>query len=150
MHEKSKLGVRVCAASTVLLVSLAALSHAAESASKVRAATEEATLIVVRSSAQWCKVCSSATSAYAERTKQLSTKPVLFVTLDRTDDASTRQAIYLAKALGIDEQLADNMKRVGTLTILDAKSKQRLSTLSLAPDVETMSEFITTALDSPS
>ncbi len=47
----------------------------------------EPSLLVVRTTAQWCKVCKAAKDSSTDLARQLRTEPVLFITLDRTDES---------------------------------------------------------------
>ena len=72
----------------------------------------------------------------------------MFITLDRTDDFSSRQATYLASALGIRESLPGAGSRVGELFIINARTKELVSTISLRPSSDTMAAMIEDALAS--
>lgn len=150
MKKTSKCYVAVSALAVALFSLSAVLAGAEEHKSDVRFAYDEASLIVVRTSAQWCKVCASTENAFAELKDQLSAEPVLFITLDRTDEASRRQAVYLVKALGIHKPLADGSGRVGTVMIVNTRSKRLIAKTQLSPNVDTMAQTIKKALASVS
>ena len=150
MKKTSKCYMAFSALAAALLGLSAVLADAEEQRSDARRASEGASVIVLRTSAQWCKLCTSAKSAFSELEDELSAEPVLFVTLDRTDKASTRQAVYLTKALGLQESVGDGLCKVGTVTIVDAQSKQLISTTQLSPTVDTMVRTVNKALASGS
>ncbi len=105
-------------------------------------------LIAVRTTAQWCKVCKAAKDSFTDLARQLRTESVLFITLDRTDEFSSGQASYLVAALGIRESLSAGRTKVGELHIINARSKELISTVPLNPDADTMSTTVRKALAS--
>ena len=150
MKKTSKCYLAFSVLAAALLGLSAVWADAEEQGSDARRASEGASVIALRTSAQWCTVCTSAKSAFSELKDKLSAEPVLFVTLDRADKASTRQAVYLANALGIPESLGDGLGKVGTVTIVDAQSKRLISTTPLSPNVDAMARTIKKALASGS
>lgn len=128
---------------TVLCVTTT-FTNAGERSPTVKSTKGNARLIVLRNSAQWCSTCNSAKKAYIEVKKQFGTKPILFVTLDRTDDISSRQAAYLLKALGIDKALVS--KNAGTFVIIDTLMKKTISIGQLSPNAAPMVKMIEKAL----
>ena len=150
MRKTSKCYMAFCALAAALLGLSAVLADAKEQGSDARRASQGASVIVLRTSAQWCKLCTSAKSAFSKLEDELSAEPVLFVTLDRTDKASTRQAVYLTNALGLQESVGDGLCKVGTVTIVDAQSKQLISTTQLSPNVDTMVRTVNKSLASGS
>lgn len=109
---------------------------------------DEPSLFAVRATAQWCKVCIAAKDSFTDLTRQLRTEPVLFITLDRTDEFSSGQASYLATALGIRELFSAGPTKVGELHLINARSKELISTVPLSPDPDTMSTSVREALAS--
>ncbi len=105
-------------------------------------------LLAVRTTAQWCKVCKAAKNSFTDLARQMRTEPVLFITLDRTDEFSSGQASYLVAALGIRESLSAGRTKVGELHIINARSKELISKVPLSPDADTMSTTVRKALAS--
>ncbi len=148
MKKSSKCYMAESALAAAIFTLAGGLASAEEQ--KADARLGQPSLIVVRTSAQWCAVCAFAKTSFAKLKGQLSDESILFVMLDRTDEASTRQAVYLAKALGIDEALADGLGRVGTVVIVNTQSKRVIGMAQLSPNVATVAQAIKKALASVS
>jgi hypothetical protein len=68
-------------------------------------------------------------------------KPILFSTLDRTNQSTSHQAQMLASALGIQKTYATT-PGTGFLLVLDANSKEVLARLTKKQSVKEMSKVI--------
>lgn len=123
-------------------------ASANEEGANQQSTTEEATVIAIRKSAQWCKVCESTKHSFDELKNQLKTDPVLFVTLDLTDEYSAKQAVYLSSVMGIPKTTADKAIGVGVLLIVDARTKQPISKTNLSQNVDQMMQAVKKALAS--
>ncbi len=133
---------------TSLIVVWAHSVRAQQENPQAGSSVDEPSLLAVRTTAQWCKVCKAAKDSFTGLARQLRTEPVLFITLNRTDEFSSGQASYLVTALGIRESLSAGPTKVGELHIINARSKELISTVPLSPDPETMSTTVRKALAS--
>lgn len=84
---------------------------------------EHAQLMVVKFHADWCGSCKAIAPAVKDLKASLEGKPILFVTLDFTNDATKSQANMLSMALGIHEIVSKNSK-TGFLLVMDSKTKK--------------------------
>ena len=102
-------------------------------------------LIAVRFHADWCAVCKPLVPNYAKLVADSQDLPVLFVTLDMTDEITRRQSEYLASSLGIADIWAEQGNRVGVIKLLDAGSKDVLASISASDDLQRIESVIRTA-----
>ena len=133
---------------TGLIVAWAHSVQAQQPKPQSGSSTDQPTLLAVRTTAQWCKTCKTAKDSFRDLVRQLRNEPVLFITLDRTDEFTSGQASVLAAALGIRESLSAGRTRVGQLHIINARSKELISTVPLSPDADSMSTTVRKALAS--
>jgi len=109
-------------------------------------ATPAPEVIALKFYADWCGACKAMAPAYDEAKKRQADTPVLFVTLDLTDDFHSRQAAFLASALGVGDIYADNAGKTGFALLIDADSKAALGKLTADQSADTMHEQIAGAL----
>lgn len=86
-------------------------------------------LYVVKVHADWCGSCKALVPILDEVRETMSAEPVLFLTLDVTDEDRTGQARLLAAALGIEEHLKTNNK-TGLVLVINPSDKALLETLT--------------------
>ena len=86
-------------------------------------------LYVVKVHADWCGSCKALVPILDEVRETMSAEPVLFLTLDVTDEDRTGQARLLAAALGIENHLKANNK-TGLVLIINPADKALLETLT--------------------
>lgn len=86
-------------------------------------------LYVVKVHADWCGSCKALVPILDEVRETMSAEPVLFLTLDVTDEDRTGQARLLAAALGIEQHLKTNNK-TGLVLIINPADKALLETLT--------------------
>ena len=72
---------------------------------------------------------------YADLVRETRDLPIMFVTLDLTNDTTRRQAEYLAASLGLDKLWSAPGNRVGTIKIVHADTKAVVSTLGVSGDL---------------
>jgi len=86
-------------------------------------------LYVVKVHADWCGSCKALVPILDEVRETMSAEPVLFLTLDVTDEDRTGQARLLAAALGIEQHLKTNNK-TGLVLVINPSDKTLLETLT--------------------
>jgi len=84
-------------------------------------------VLAVRFHADWCGACKKLDGVFAELRRRTSDAPVLYLTLDFTDEVTRRQAEYLAGVVGLDQVWAAQGNKVGNVVFVDAVSKRVLS-----------------------
>ena len=103
-------------------------------------------VMAVKFHADWCKSCKAIGPSLESLGDAFSSKPVLFVTLDLTDDASKRQAEYLASALGIGTVFQSHAPKTGYVLLIDSKSGRVVGKLTKKDTVQAMSAAVDKAL----
>lgn len=86
-------------------------------------------LYVVKVHADWCGSCKALVPILDEVRETMSSEPVLFLTLDVTDEDRTGQARLLAAALGIEQHLKANNK-TGLVLVINPSDKALMETLT--------------------
>lgn len=86
-------------------------------------------LVAVKVHADWCGRCPMIAPVFAELTADFGNRPVLFVTLDITDDLRRQQARYLARALDI-EWVFDESFESGIITLVDREQREVVARLT--------------------
>ncbi len=116
---------------TLSLIALAFLFAAAPAFAGTVEVEGEGTpaLYVVKVHADWCGSCKALVPILDEVRETMSAEPVLFLTLDVTDEDRTGQARLLAAALGIEEHLKTNNK-TGLVLVINPSDKALLETLT--------------------
>lgn len=74
--------------------------------------------------------------------RRLENDPVLFVTLDLSNDKTIRHTELLVSVLGIQEDWDDMAGATGLINVIDAKTKKRVAQLDITQSAETMAEII--------
>jgi thiol-disulfide isomerase/thioredoxin len=99
-------------------------------------------LIVIKYDAEWCHACRELDKITPALHKQMADDPVLFLTLDITDEEAIKQSSLHAAALGIQEDYKKMEGRTGLINVLDAKTKKRLTQLNMTHTAEEMASMI--------
>ena len=94
-------------------------------------------LYVVKVHADWCGSCKALVPVLDQVRTAVADKPVLFVTLDLTDDGKTEHSRLLAAALGIEQHLKANNK-TGLVLLVSGKDHSLVETLTKANPAEEM------------
>ncbi len=95
----------------------------------------------------YCGACKAMEPLIKEAAEKLTDKPVLFVTLDLTDDKTKKQAELLAGALGLDKVWSENHTRTGFMKLVNAETGEDLETITVRHETEDIVETATTALE---
>ena len=104
-------------------------------------------LVAVNIRADWCRRSTEVAPIFTEFAEKHSNQPILFVTMDITDDASRNQADYLASTLGIDDVL-DAPFASGMIKVFDRSQGRTVATLTGTEQVQAM-EGLLAQLRSP-
>jgi len=86
-------------------------------------------LVAVRIHADWCSRSPAVAPIFADLLTQYGNEPVLFVTLDITDDVRRGQAELLAESLGIP-QAFDQPFESGMIKLIDRESNTLLASIT--------------------
>jgi len=98
-------------------------------------------LMVVKFHADWCGSCKAIQPTLEEVATELDGQPVLFTTLDFTNDATVKQAGFMAAELGLSEAVNTN-QGTGFLLVVDAESGEVKEKLTKTQSVEEMTAKI--------
>ncbi len=79
-------------------------------------------LVLVKVHADWCPHCRKLNEPWDRVQANLLEKSVLFVKLDKTDKAKTRQAEYLTAELGLGAHWDHLGKKTGLIVLFDAET----------------------------
>lgn len=90
-------------------------------------------LIAIKLHADWCNRCPLVAPIFDRIEREYGTKPVLFITLDLTNDVRRRQSEQLADALGV-RWLLDQEHRTGIIALVDRTAKKILAIASEPDD----------------
>lgn len=115
--------------SRYLVVLMSLFAVVSVNGGKVGVADVEPKLIVAKIHADWCGTCRALAPEYETAREALKSEPVLFVTLDYTDEATSAQANFLAYYIDITELVKDN-NGTGRILLIDPESgelKQQLN-----------------------
>ncbi len=85
-------------------------------------------LVAVRLYAEWCGRCPAVTPVFDEMREKYGNRPVVFLTLDLTDENTKRQSKYHAAALGI-EWVYEEPFESGMIKLLDRRQHKVLAVL---------------------
>jgi len=94
---------------------------------KVTAVVEEPAVLAVRIHHDMCPYCQALDAKMPELMKKSADQSVLWITLDLTDEITQKQAALLAGALGIEGVWTGDMSKIGSVTLIDGKSKDTIS-----------------------
>ncbi len=80
--------------------------------------------------ADWCGSCEVLDPKLDEAKAAVADEPVLFVTLDHTDEATSRQAAMLVNAMGLREVYAPHAGRTGFVLLVDRKTNETITRIT--------------------
>lgn len=103
-------------------------------------------LVAVRIQADWCVRCPLIAPTYEELIKEHASEPLLFVTLDITDDERRRQSQRLVESLGIDEVFEAPFES-GMIKLIDRRDERVLSVLTDRAQKQNLEIVLAKALD---
>ncbi|MCK4412553.1 MAG: hypothetical protein KAY32_03310 [Candidatus Eisenbacteria sp.] len=86
-------------------------------------------LVAVKIHADWCARTPEVAPIFDDMTTKYGNQPILFVTLDITDDTGRRQARYLTENLGISSVYDDPFES-GMVKLIDRQDGQVLAVLT--------------------
>jgi thiol-disulfide isomerase/thioredoxin len=128
--------------SSIIMLSLSAIIIATVVVSAESKSVQKPELLVVKYDADWCFSCKELDKVLPDVKKALADEPVLFVTLDLTDDISKKHTEMLVSVLGIQEDWVDMKGYTGLINVIDPKTKERLTQLNMVHSAETMVDMI--------
>ena len=102
-------------------------------------------LVVARIHADWCNRSPDMAPLFVELSQRFGNQPVLFVTLDITNDEGRKAARALAAELGI-ESVADQPFESGMMKLIDRSSNKTLAIVTDRADVPSMEGALASAL----
>ena len=97
-------------------------------------------LVAVKVQADWCLRTPVVEPIFTDLIEKYGGEPILFVTMDITDENRRRQARYMASNLGID-WIFDTYFESGMIKVIDRRQESILATLTTAdqsPQVESL------------
>lgn len=104
-------------------------------------------VIAVRYHADWCNPCRTLAPSFDKLQAAVRDEPVLFVTLDFTDDKSKKQAEYLAAVLNLDKIWQSNGMETGRVLLIDRAQNQVVETLLSTDNLKQMQAKLKGVLD---
>ena len=104
-------------------------------------------LIAVRYHADWCNPCRALAPSFDKLRASVQDEPVLFVTLDFTNNKSKKQAEYLAAVLNLDEIWQSNGMKTGRVLLIDRAQNQVVQTLLSTDNLKQMQAKLKGVLD---
>ena len=129
------LGVGCVVLGTVMMVGLANTNAEGGPRGPARTAARVPQVLAVRFHADWCGACKKLNGVIAELRRRTSDAPVLYLTLDLTDEMTRRQAEYLAGVVGLDQVWAAQGNKVGSIVFVDGASKRALSNITATDSI---------------
>jgi thiol-disulfide isomerase/thioredoxin len=105
-------------------------------------------LVAVQIHADWCARSPEVAPIFAELLTQYGNEPVLFVTLDITDDVRREQAKLLSANLGIP-QAFDEPFQSGMIKLIDRESHRTLAAITGREQADELAVRIAEALGKP-
>lgn len=140
--------VVIALATLVVIVSLlAAMPDQAQAKDKPIAKVAKPTVIAVKFHADWCGSCKAMGPVFEDLTNKFDGKPILFVTLNLTNDTTRRQAQYLAAALGLDNHWSRLNGKTGFILLVDGYRKSQLATLTGQMNIKQMGAELNKAVE---
>lgn len=127
-------------AATGVVFSTAATAESTES--RVLEGARSPELVLVKFHADWCPNCRRLNPVWDEVQKANAESDVLFVKLDRTDNASKLQAEYHSAELGIGQHWPAFGNRTGLIVLFDAESGRVVREFSAADSASTITAAI--------
>ena len=133
----------------VLLISLILLILPLASQSEEMSSSKP-TVYAVMMHADWCGACKALAPKIeqARENSDLDSKDVLFITLDLTDETSKNQAAMMASALGFQDLYNNNAGKTGFMVLVNAKTGEKITSITNKLDRNSISEKISDALAS--
>lgn len=89
-------------------------------------------IIAVRFHHDLCPFCKALEPEFSKLIRRTDEDSVLFLTLDLTSKSTQRQAALLVGALGLEHVWPGDLSKLGTVTFVDGRSKEIVSTYSAA------------------
>jgi hypothetical protein len=96
---------------------------------KVTAVVEAPDVLAVRIRHDMCPYCQALDAEMPGLMKKTVGDSVLWITLDLTDETTQKQAALLAGALGLEAVWTGDMSRIGSVTLIDGKTKDVISVI---------------------
>jgi thiol-disulfide isomerase/thioredoxin len=118
-----------------------ALLTALALASSASAQPAAPNLLAVKFHADWCGSCKKMGPVFEDLRNKLDGKPVLFVTLDRTNLSTSHQAQLLGSALGLGSVVEAN-PGTGFVLLLDPKDRRVVAKLTAEQSLKEMTSEI--------
>ncbi len=144
-RAKVWMGVILIAGAAIWFVP-SALQAGPDSAMQQAGQLQPPDIVALRMHADWCGACKQLSPMYAKLLERTTELPVLHLTFDVTDNNTRRQADYLAALLGLEQLCSDQTKQVGTIVLLDAGSKQVISTVAASGNIKSIEAAVRGAL----
>ncbi len=95
-------------------------------------------VLAVKFHADWCGYCKAMGPVIDDLENKFDGKPVLFVTLDVTNQTAKNQAEMHAAALGLSDLWTANGGGTGKIYLVDARTRQPLATLTSEQSLKEM------------
>ena len=102
-------------------------------------------LVAVKVRADWCTRTPVVEPIFTGLTEKYGGEPILFVTMDITDENGRRQARYMASNLGID-WIFDTYFESGMIKVIDRRQESVLATLTTADQSRQVESLLAQAL----
>lgn len=104
---------------------------------------------VVKLHAQWCPVCRMTKGVWSQIDRAYAGR-VHLVVFDFTSDATTNASRNEAKRLGLEKFFEENYGGTGTISVLDARTKEERVSIHGSRDFDEYRAAIDSSLSSPS
>jgi len=116
--------------------------------SMAHAASQKPEVIGVLFYADWCGSCKVLDPAIekARGKSDLDNNPILFVRLDLTNATTRHQSELMAQTLGMGDFYEKNAGKTGFMLLVDADTKEVISTLTKAVDANEISDKVNAAI----
>ena len=130
----------------LLAVTLATITLLANPGT-VRSATTPAApqILAVKFHGDWCGSCKKMGPVFTDLQNKLDGLPVLFVTLDLTNNTTRHQSSLMASALGLGRAYVEN-PGTGFILLIDSKSRQVVKKLTANMTLKEMAVEIQTLI----
>ena len=102
-------------------------------------------LVAARVHSDWCPRCPIVGPIFDRLAETYGDQPILFVTLDVTDQTKRRQAHYMASSLGIDWATNASFK-TGMIKLIDRERREVLATVTSEEHVPLLERALAVAL----
>lgn len=145
--SSAAIGLAVLTAGTTGWLAMTGPAALAEQTS-ARAEAESPAVIAVKFHADWCGYCKAMGPIFTDLENKFDGKPVLFVTLDLTNQSTKRRAEYLAATLGLGSLWVENNGSTGTVRLVDFNTRSTVATLTSSDDIKAMGAAIDRAIQS--